>query len=368
MGRGESIVLKIPGSGGFASHAVKVDFDSESRYPFFMMGVIDSELGESERRTARERNSIALRVSGLTKRFGDVTAVDALSLEVRRGEVFGFLGPNGAGKTTTIRMMCGLLRPDAGEVEVNGVPVRLSGFKGLASIGLSPQSIVIWDTLTCFEQLVFMGRAYGLDHSTARRRSLELLEVFGLAEKKDRLGKTLSGGMQRRLNIALALVHQPDILFLDEPQAGLDPQSRILVREYIKSLPATTTVVLTTHDMEEADKLSDRVCIIDHGRLLVLDTVEAIKGRLGEGDLIEIELAEDARAALLPHIPASVRDGAAVTVRDATLILVTASTSGVLPEILQVIRGRGLTMKSLRVRPKTLEDVFIRLTGRGLRE
>ena len=316
----------------------------------------------------RDNNSIALRVAGLTKRFGDLTAVDGLSLEVRRGEIFGFLGPNGAGKTTTIKMMCDLLRPDAGAVEVNGVPVRASGFKGPRTIGLSPQSIVIWETLTCLEQLVFMGRAYGLDRATARCRSLELLDAFGLAEKKDKFGKTLSGGMQRRLNIALALVHGPDVLFLDEPQAGLDPQSRVLVRDYIKSLTGTATVVLTTHDMEEAEKLSDRVCIIDHGRLLVLDTVEAIKSRLGEGDLIEIELAEDARTALLPHMPTLEREGAAVTIKDKTLTLVTAGAAGVLPEILQVIKARGLRLENLRVRQKTLEDVFIRLTGRGLRE
>lgn len=310
----------------------------------------------------------ALRISGLTKRFGDLTAVDHLSLEVRRGEIFGFLGPNGAGKTTTIKMMCGLLRPDAGTVEVNGVLVRASAFKGLGTIGLSPQSIIIWETLTCLEQLAFMGRAYGLDRAAARRRSLELLEAFGLAEKKNKLGQTLSGGMQRRLNIALALVHDPDVLFLDEPQAGLDPQSRVLVRDYIKSLTGKATVVLTTHDMEEAEKLSDRVCIIDHGRLLVLDTVEAIKSRLGEGDLIEVELAEDARNALLPHIIGLEREGIKATIRGRTLTLVTAGAAGILPEILQVIKAHGLRMENLRVRQKTLEDVFIRLTGRGLRE
>lgn len=310
----------------------------------------------------------ALRISGLTKRFGDLTAVDHLSLEVRRGEIFGFLGPNGAGKTTTIKMMCGLIRPDAGTVEVNGAPVRASAFGGMGTIGLSPQSIVIWETLTCFEQLAFMGRAYGLDRASARRRSLELLEAFGLAEKKDKLGKTLSGGMQRRLNIALALVHGPDVLFLDEPQAGLDPQSRVLVRDYIKSLTGKATVILTTHDMEEAEKLSDRVCIIDHGRLLVLDTVEAIKSRLGEGDLIEVELAEDARTALLPHIIGLEREGIQATIRGKTLTLVTAGAAGILPEILQVIKAHGLRMENLRVRQKTLEDVFIRLTGRGLRE
>jgi ABC-2 type transport system ATP-binding protein len=304
----------------------------------------------------------------LTKRFGDLTAVDGLSLEVRRGEVFGFLGPNGAGKTTTIKMMCGLLRPDDGSVEVDGSPVRPSGFKGSSTIGLSPQSIVIWETLTCLEQLVFMGRAYGMEKAAAMRRSLELLEAFGLVEKKDKLGKTLSGGMQRRLNIALALVHGPDVLFLDEPQAGLDPQSRVLVRDYIKSLTGTATVVLTTHDMEEAEKLSDRVCIIDHGRLLVLDTVSAVKSRLGEGDLIEIELAEDARTSLLPHLTALENQGAAVTVKDNALALVTTGAAGILPEILSIIKERGLRLVNLRVRPKTLEDVFIRLTGRGLRD
>jgi len=309
----------------------------------------------------------ALRLSGLTKRYGDLTAVDGLSLEVRRGEIFGFLGPNGAGKTTTIRMMSGLVRPDGGTVEINGWPVRASTFKGLRTVGLSPQSIVIWETLTCLEQLVFTGRAYGLDRTTARKRSLELLDVFGLSEKKDKFGKTLSGGMQRRLNIALALVHGPDLLFLDEPQAGLDPQSRVLVRDYVKSLRGKVTVILTTHDMEEAEKLSDRVCIIDHGRLLVLDTVAAIKDRLGEGDLIEVEIREDVRTELLPFLPFQVGEGGARTT-DKVLTLVSASAGGILPELLQAVRSRGLHLENLRVRPKTLEDVFIKLTGRGLRE
>jgi len=309
----------------------------------------------------------ALRLSGLTKRYGDLTAVDGLSLEVRKGEIFGFLGPNGAGKTTTIRMMAGLLQPDGGTVEINGLPVRASSFKGPRTVGLSPQAVVIWETLTCLEQLIFMGQAYGLDRASARRRSLDLLEAFGLSEKKDKYGKTLSGGMQRRLNIALALVHSPDLLFLDEPQAGLDPQSRVLVRDYVKSLRGAVTVVLTTHDMEEAEKLSDRVCIIDHGRLLALDTVAAIKDRLGEGDLIEAEIAEDVRTELLPYLTFPVGENEA-RIGDKTLTLISAAAAGVLPELLQVVRGRGLHLESLRVRPKTLEDVFIKLTGRGLRE
>ncbi|HEX9901224.1 MAG TPA: ATP-binding cassette domain-containing protein [Acidobacteriota bacterium] len=312
--------------------------------------------------------SPALRLRGLVKAFGEVKAVDGLSLEVRRGEIFGFLGPNGAGKTTTIRMMCGLLAPDGGSVEINGRRGLSSPSTARESIGLSPQAIIIWESLTCREQLEFMGRMYGLDKSSARRRSLALMEAFGLQEKRNKLGKTLSGGLQRRLNIALALVHEPELLFLDEPQAGLDPQSRVLVREYIRGLPPRTTVILTTHDMEEAEKLSDRVCIIDRGRLLVLDTVARLKSRLGEGDLVEVEIAEDIRTALLPHVPALRRSGLSLNLRDHTLILVPDEAAVVLPEILQAIKDRGLRLVNLRIRQKTLEDVFIHLTGRGLRE
>jgi len=307
----------------------------------------------------------ALRLFELTKSFGDLTAVDHLSLEVRRGEIFGFLGPNGAGKTTTIKMMCGLLRPDGGRVEING---RSAPADVHRLIGLSPQDIMIWEMLTCREQLDFMGRMYGLDRSSARRRSRELLAVFGLEEKRNKLGRTLSGGLKRRLNIALALVHEPELLFLDEPQAGLDPQSRVLVREVIRSLARRTTVILTTHDMEEAEKLSDRVGIIDRGRLLVLDTVAGVKSRLGRGDLIEVEIAEDIETALLAHVPALRREEGRATVRDRTLSLVSDEAAGFLPDILAVIKERDLHLVNLRLRQKTLEDVFIHLTGRGLRE
>jgi len=310
----------------------------------------------------------ALRLHELSRSFGDVKAVDRLSLEVRRGEIFGFLGPNGAGKTTTIRMMCGLLRPDGGRVEVAGRLASPAPVEVRRTLGLSPQSIMIWDALTCREQLEFMGRMYGLDGASARRRTRELLASFGLEDKRNKLGRTLSGGLKRRLNIALALVHEPEILFLDEPQAGLDPQSRVLVREYVRGLARRATVILTTHDMEEAEKLSDRVCIIDHGRLLELGTVAEVKSRLGRGDLIELEIAEDIAAALLPHVPALARERGRAVLRDNTLVLVSEEAAGLLPEILGVIRDRGLKLVNLRLRQKTLEDVFIHLTGRGLRE
>jgi len=309
-----------------------------------------------------------LKVTDVTRRFGDVTAVDRLSLEVRRGEILGFLGPNGAGKTTTLRMLCGLLRPDEGSIEIDGSPLRPGEDRGQSLFGVSPQAVVIWDTLTCLEQLEFMGRMYDLPRSAARARAEELLAIFGLQEKTNRLGRTLSGGMQRRLNIALGLVHQPQILFLDEPQAGLDPQSRVLVREYIRSLAGKMTVVVTTHDMEEAEKLSDRVCIIDHGRLLVMDTVEAIKGRVGEGDLFELELDEDVATALGPLLERLEREGATPRVVEKTLSFTSTSGAQIVAGILQEVTERGLRLRHLRMRKTTLEDVFIRLTGRSLRE
>jgi ABC-2 type transport system ATP-binding protein len=174
--------------------------------------------------------------------------------------------------------------------------------------------------------------------------------------------------MQRRLNIAMALVHEPELLFLDEPQAGLDPQSRVLVRDYIKSLVGKMTIVLTTHDMEEAEKMSDRVCIIDKGRLLALDSVAGIKNRLGQGDLFEISIAEDPNKELLPQLSDLGGLSGRLTVRDNTVSLVSEAAADVLPLILQRIKEKGLHLEDLRIRKATLEDVFIHLTGRGLRE
>jgi ABC-2 type transport system ATP-binding protein len=299
---------------------------------------------------------VVLRVSDLVRSFGDIRAVDGLSFEVRRGEIFGFLGPNGAGKTTAIKLMCGLLRPDGGTISVQG------------SIGLSPQSIMIWESLTPAEQLEFIGRMHGLDGRRAARRTNELLDAFGLREKRQKLARTLSGGMQRRLNIALALVHEPDILFLDEPQAGLDPQSRVLVREYIRALASTTTVVLTTHDMEEAEKLSDRVCIIDRGKVLVQDSVPDIKAVAGRGDIVEIEAGGADPGAVLSILRDLGLDGGAMSVRGRLVAAVSGAASSVLSGFLRAAQERGLRLDLARVRPITLEDVFLKLTGRGLRE
>jgi len=316
---------------------------------------------------ARTDGDYVLRVGRLTRRFGSLVAVDGLNLEVRRGEILGFLGPNGAGKTTSLKMMCGLLRPNDGTVEINGKPLVAGRSCGLKEIGVAPQNLVIWESLTCLEQLELTARLYDRPRREARRRAEHLLAVFGLEEKARRLGKTLSGGMQRRLNIALGLVHEPEILFLDEPQAGLDPQSRVLVRDYVQSLRGAMTVIITTHDMEEAEKLCDRVCIIDHGRLLVLDTVGRLKSRLGQEGIIEITVEGDTIQALLPAVAPLAPPGTFVA-EGANLRFPLVGSADLPARVLAEVNRLGLHLVAVRTREATLEDVFIGLTGRRLRE
>ena len=313
--------------------------------------------------------NVVIKTENLVKRYGALTAVNGLSLEVYEGEIFGFLGPNGAGKTTSINMLCGLLRPDAGRVLVRGVPMDGGTAETRTRVGMCPQTIVLWERLTCLEQLEFMGQMYGLSGDRARRRSLKLLDDLDLADSRNKQARTLSGGMQRRLNLAMALVHDPEIVVLDEPEAGLDPQSRVRVREYLQSLARHKTVILTTHNMDEADRVVDRVAIIDHGELLELDTPEALKQRVGEGDVIEICLAEGrhdeagARSALA-GLAAEVRlEPAAHTLRVRALNAV-----GQLADILAALARAGIQPSDVNIRANTLEDVFLKLTGRRLRE
>jgi ABC-2 type transport system ATP-binding protein len=310
-----------------------------------------------------------LRTEGLSKRYGSLVAVKSLTLEIEEGEVFGFLGPNGAGKTTSINMMCGLLKPDAGQVYIRGTAIAGDNVAAQARVGVCPQSIVLWGKLTCLEQLQFIGEMYGLDGRTARQRGERLLQDLDLDEKRNVQAHALSGGMQRRLNLAMALVHDPDIVVLDEPEAGLDPQSRLKVREYIRSLAHRKTVILTTHNMDEADRLADRVAIIDHGELLVLDTPDRLKHSIGTGDVIEITLKErngDGQATR--QALAILGDQIAVDVTGGTLIVRARDIVNVLPAILQALNAAGVRCGEVRLREASLEDVFIQLTGRRLRE
>jgi ABC-2 type transport system ATP-binding protein len=314
------------------------------------------------------KNDVILGLEGLSKSYGDLVAVRDLSLEVSAGEIFGFLGPNGAGKTTTINIICGLVKADAGEVRINDILLKDGYRECKRMIGLCPQDLIIWEQLTCFEQLEFIGRQYDLNYKAARKKALEILDLLGLEEKKAKLAKTLSGGMKRRLNIALALVHSPEILILDEPQAGLDPQSRILVREYIRSLAGKMTVILTTHDMDEADRLADRIAVIDNGQLLVLDTSDNLKNSIGAGDILELKVTDGQDMEinrLQEALPGDLRN---LSYKEGTLRFMGVNIQEALPLLLEQLRKLSLEIEDITLRKKTLEDVFIALTGRGLRE
>jgi ABC-2 type transport system ATP-binding protein len=311
-----------------------------------------------------------LQTQNLTKYYGSLTAVKELNLEIQRGEIFGLLGPNGAGKTTSINLMCGLLKPDAGRVFIHGKAVNGGDAEIRSRVGVCPQNTILWGKLTCLEQLEFIGEMYGVPRKKARQYGQELLEVMGLSEKRNRLASTLSGGMQRRLNIILALVHDPDILVLDEPEAGLDPQSRVLVREYIRKWAAQRdrTVILTTHNMDEADRMAGRVAILDHGELLVLDTPEALKRKVGEGDVLEIDLDGDQGLPLQKGLEAILKLAPQTSLVGRTLVIRAKAAVDLLTPITETLRTAGFQPGEIRLRENTLEDVFIALTGRRLRE
>ena len=304
-------------------------------------------------------------LSHLHKSFGDFLAVNDLSLEIKEGEILGFLGPNGAGKTTTIRLICGLLEADKGQILWNGSPKRST-----ASIGVCSQENIYWPRLTGKEQLVFQAKIYGLSTSLGEQRATDLLKKLGLTAKANVLAEKLSGGMKRRLNIALALVHDPSVLILDEPEAGLDPQSRILVRELIRELGQSKTIILTTHNMDEAERLADRVAIIDHGQLLKVGRVSDLKLLLGEEDVMELLLDIESGAEMQLADFALRLDlvEESLSLRDNRLSIKRAGVMDILPKTIKGLKERGVGVLEVSMRPKTLEDVFIHLTGRGLRE
>ncbi len=312
-------------------------------------------------------NKYALKTQNLTKTIGDLLVVDNLNLEIRRSEVFGFLGPNGAGKTTSIKMMVGLLKPTSGRVLFDGAEV---GSVDKSRIGVCPQALVQWDALTCRENLTFMGDMHGIPARRLRARVNQLLELLSLTEKADQTAAKLSGGVKRRLNIALSLVHDPEILFLDEPSVGLDPQSRLLLWEFIRSLrdEEGKTIVLTTHAMEEAEALSDRIAIIDHGKLLGLDTPEGLKKTLGEGDIVELQLLNPAmNQKMLAQIKSIKGIEGAYELNGKIAVRALDATSK-LPKMISRIERAAGGVSDISVRRNSLEDVFVSMTGRTLRD
>ena len=316
--------------------------------------------------TGKSNHTSSIEIENLTKRFGDLIAVNDLSLKINKGEILGLLGPNGAGKSTTINIICGLMKPDNGHVHLEGKEMDKTR-KSLMNIGLCPQEIICWPKLTCLEQLIFIGNLYGMADSTAKLIGLKLLDRLGLNEKRNKLAQTLSGGMKRRLNLALALIHDPRILILDEPEAGLDPQSRVMVREFIKEMSENKTVILSSHNMDEVDRLADWVAIIDHGKLLVSDTPEKLKKSIGEGDILEIDImnSDISNDEFLSVFNKLVTE---IQLVDKSLVIRSKNAAELIPEICSLLQENKISYSNIRLRGNTLEDVFIQLTGRRLRE
>jgi ABC-2 type transport system ATP-binding protein len=305
-----------------------------------------------------------IRTTGLVKRYGNVVALDGLDLMVPQGRVLALLGPNGAGKTTAVRILTTLLEPDEGSVEVAGLDVRREPGKVRERIGLSGQNAAIDEHLTGFENLDMVGRLYHLGRAASRARARDLLDQFDLAEAADRPTKTYSGGMRRRLDLAAALVAEPNVLFLDEPTTGLDPRSRIQLWEAIQDLVrGGSTVLLTTQYMDEADRLADDVVVIDRGRMIAHGTSEELKRQIG-GERVEMILADiaDIAAATAVLEAFSVDE---VQVEEQTRRITTGVAGGAddLRQVLQRLADAGVAVVDVGLRRPTLDDVFLSLTG-----
>jgi ABC-2 type transport system ATP-binding protein len=295
-----------------------------------------------------------IRASDLHKRYGTTVAVDGVSFEIGAGETFGLLGPNGAGKTTTIHLLAGALQPDAGTVTINGAPDPTRP-EVRRQLGVAPQALALYAELTAEENLAFFGKLYGLAGPGLRERVRWALEFAGLTERRAERVRTYSGGMQRRLNLACALVHDPPVLYLDEPTAGVDPQSRNHLFDAIEALAKQgRTILYTTHYMEEAQRLCDRVAVMDRGKILALDTVEGLIGRFGGRSVVEAELER-------PSDDPAVLPG---TLAGTTLRF---ETDRPLEEVAR-LAAAGVAFRTLRVDRPDLEAVFLALTGRRLRD
>jgi ABC-2 type transport system ATP-binding protein len=307
-----------------------------------------------------------IQTRGLVKHYGDVVALDGLDLVVPRGTVLGLLGPNGAGKTTAVRILTTLLDPDGGTAVVAGLDVVAEPDKVRKRIGLSGQTAAVDEHLTGYENLDMVGRLYHLGRAESRARARELLERFDLSEAGDRPAKTYSGGMRRRLDLAAALVAQPDVLFLDEPTTGLDPRSRAQMWETIQDLVrGGSTVLLTTQYMEEADRLADEIVVIDHGRMIAHGTSDALKSQIG-GERVELVLASSDDLPPAQAIVAGLSVGE-VQVNEQSRMLTAAVDGGVdlLKTVLQRLGDANISMVDVGLRRPTLDDVFLTLTGHG---
>jgi ABC-2 type transport system ATP-binding protein len=309
----------------------------------------------------------AIETRRLEKRFGSVTALGGVDLTVAAGSIYGLLGPNGAGKTTTVRILTTLLRPDGGTALVAGLDVVREASRVRERIGLAGQYAAVDENLTGFENLDMVGRLYHLGGGVSRTRAWELLADFDLTDAGNRLVRTYSGGMRRRLDLAAALVARPPVLFLDEPTTGLDIRSRIGLWEAIEALVSEgTTVLLTTQYLDEADRLASRLAVIDHGQVIAEGTPDDLKSQVG-GDRLEVHLDDGSRRQEAMAVLASIADGAPALL-DGAVCVPLRRRSGAIAEAVRRLDRAGIAIDDILVRRPTLDDVFLRLTGHAAEE
>jgi ABC-2 type transport system ATP-binding protein len=312
-------------------------------------------------------NDFAINVNQLSKRFGDLLAVNNISFEVQRGEIFSLLGPNGAGKSTTISMLSCLKDPTSGDAAIMGHSIINDPQGVKASIGVVFQEIAVYEDLTARENLAFWGRMYGLRGNLLSKRVDEVLELIGLTERqKERVSK-YSGGMKRRVNIGIAMLNRPDVIIMDEPTVGIDPQSRRHILEGVKALNQEgITILYTTHYMEEAQELSDHIAIMDLGQLIALGTHEELVKIVGEQDRIDLEMTDSAHPVVEQWQQISSVNQ--VTAEDGKVSLLAVDSNSVLPRVFEIANSAGVRITSVEIKEPNLETVFLHLTGRGLRD
>ncbi|NCF64493.1 MAG: ATP-binding cassette domain-containing protein [Chloroflexi bacterium] len=310
---------------------------------------------------------IAIQVENLDKRFDDIHAVDNISFNVQQGEIFSLLGPNGAGKSTTISMISGLLSPDEGDASILGHSITQHGADAKACIGIVPQEIALYEDLTARENMEFWGKMYGLRGQELRQRVDEVLQMIGLTERqKDRIEK-YSGGMKRRVNIGVALLHKPAVIIMDEPTVGIDPQSRRHILDGVKELQAEgATILYTTHYMEEAQELSDHIAIMDNGQIMASGTHDELVRLIGRQDQIDLQLSAPSEQVIAQwqEIPGV----AQVAVENGLVTILADDSNVILPRLFDVANENEVRITAVDIQEPNLESVFLHLTGRALRD
>jgi ABC-2 type transport system ATP-binding protein len=307
-----------------------------------------------------------LSIQNLTKSFNGLIAVDRVSFEVRKGEIFGFLGPNGAGKTTTINMICGLLKPDAGSIRLDGEDALSAGPASRKKLGVVPQEVALYEELNAVENLQFWGGLYGLRGADLKKRIKNLLDASGLADRSKEKIRNFSGGMKRRLNMAAGMIHRPKLLLLDEPTVGIDPQARRHMLDLVRAFSGQgTTILYTTHYLDEAELLCDRLAIIDHGRILAVGTQEEIKRIVGENRLLRVTGAFSRASA--ERMTKKIKQLSIVSIseNDALYSLPIHLGTG---KFLEALVSGGFRIDNLGIKEPSLDSAFIKLTGRELRD